>query len=518
MTDSAFFCITCTTEIDPSYKACPHCGEPITDFLRQYLVDPIDGKYKIISRLGIGGMGEVYKVLHLRLNSIRVVKLMRAKLQESDAEARFVREARLATRIHHPNVATLFDFATLPDGTNYMVWEYIEGTNLAEMLRVRGPLPPGECARICIQALEGLEAVHRAGIVHRDISPENIMIAVDESGTPRVKLIDLGIAKHSSDAGEDQTKTGIFVGKWKYCSPEHFGLLDSTESIDARADIYSFGIVMYELLTGRPPFVAQSPQKYLMLHTTENPAPLAEIEPGLARMEALQSVVFRALRKKRADRFHDAGEFRRALEAILDTLPEITEVETLAGTTPIPTRAADGHGVGFEKWLLAPEPAMNTTATTVDEEVLPGVLPEPGSRRKDATLYAAIAALLILAIAVVAYFVRGRAGGDDLVAAKPEAGTVQPAGGTLAVNAYPWAEITRISEVGGGKNVLTARAVTPAALTVSAGEYEIEAVSPQSGETVVERVKVDANGRAVVMLQFKNSQPAGLPDFIEVVQ
>src|SRR6266852_8565512 len=139
----AFFCIHCRSEIDSKFKACPHCGEPITDFLRRYLETPIDGKYQILAQLGVGGMGEVYKVLHVHLNAIRVIKLMRSAIaNDKSAHDRFLREARMATRIQHPNVAALFDFATLEDGSRYMVWEFIEGTNLHDLLESGGPMSP----------------------------------------------------------------------------------------------------------------------------------------------------------------------------------------------------------------------------------------------------------------------------------------------------------------------------------------------------------------------------------------
>src|SRR5437763_3113912 len=233
-----FTCIHCRSEIDPKFKACPYCGEPITEFLRRHLEVPIDGKYQILARLGVGGMGEVYKVLHIHLNAIRVIKLMRSTIAtDPAAHDRFVREARLATKIHHPNVAALHDFSTLDDGTNYMVWEYIEGRNLHELIETRGPLSPRYAAKIAIDALLGLDAIHRAGIVHRDISPENIMIAGDEDGEEHVKLIDLGIAKQGDGTESNKTKTGMFVGKWNYCSPEHLGMLAACERIDGRADL-----------------------------------------------------------------------------------------------------------------------------------------------------------------------------------------------------------------------------------------------------------------------------------------
>ncbi|HYU25398.1 MAG TPA: protein kinase, partial [Thermoanaerobaculia bacterium] len=142
-------CIHCRSEIDPKYKACPYCGEAITDFLRRYADSPIDGKYQILARLGIGGMGEVYKALHIHLNALRVIKLMRSGIaNDQGAHERFLREARMATRIHHPNVAALFDFSTLEDGTRYMVSEYIEGINLHELINERGPLSPRYAATL----------------------------------------------------------------------------------------------------------------------------------------------------------------------------------------------------------------------------------------------------------------------------------------------------------------------------------------------------------------------------------
>src|SRR5882762_5089886 len=156
-----FHCIHCRAEIDPKFKACPFCGEPITDFLRRYLETPIDGKYQILAQLGVGGMGEVYKVLHLHLNAVRVIKLIRSNIAGlTDVRERFLREARIATRINHPSVAALFDFSTLDDGSNYMVWEYIEGVNLHQIMERRRPLAPSYAVDLSIQALLGLEAIH----------------------------------------------------------------------------------------------------------------------------------------------------------------------------------------------------------------------------------------------------------------------------------------------------------------------------------------------------------------------
>src|ERR1041385_1117331 len=340
-----FLCIRCNREIDRSFKACPHGGEPVTDFLREYADKPIDGKYRILSRLGAGGMGEVYKVVHTFLGAIRVIKVIRPQISESgDAHDRFLREARLATKVHHPNVATLHDFAALPDGSHYMVWEFIDGENLAQVIRRRGVLPPREAADIMRQSLAGLEAIHRAGIVHRDISPENIMLTRDANGIDRVKIIDLGVAKSEDSDTGTMTKTGIFVGKLRYCSPEHLGFLAEGQKIDGRADLYSLAIVFVEILTGRPPFEATSPHQYILHYSRDTELQPVDLGPVPA---GLQPVIARALERDRNKRFASAREFAEAIDKVelpapvdadstMRLTPSQADVVTLVDTHPTP--------------------------------------------------------------------------------------------------------------------------------------------------------------------------------------
>src|SRR4051812_35902120 len=314
-------CIRCGVQIDRDFKACPHCGEPLTDFLREYADKPIDGKYRIVQRLGIGGMGEVFKVEHTFLGSTRVVKIIRAQISSSsDAHERFLREARLATKVQHPNVATLHDFSALPDGSHYMVWEFIEGQNLAQLLRQQGTLAPRHAVHIAIQALAGLEAIHRAGIVHRDISPENLMITHANDGSEFVKIIDLGVAK-AAESDVAMTQTGMFVGKFRYASPDHLGFLPAGERIDGRADLYSLAVVLFEMLAGRPPFEATSPHEYIIHHSRDEYANAPDLD-RITGNPALQTVLARALDRDRSKRFATAREFSDALAAIEPTLPD----------------------------------------------------------------------------------------------------------------------------------------------------------------------------------------------------
>jgi serine/threonine-protein kinase len=289
--------------------------------------DTLDGRYTITERLGAGGMGEVYKATHTFLGSSRVIKVVHPHISgNTDAKDRFLREARAATKIQHQNVATLHDFATLPDGAHYMVWEFIAGENLAQRLRLRGTLPPKLAVRITLQALRGLDAIHRAGIIHRDISPENLMITAEDE----VKIIDLGVAKVEDTDAVSSTRTGIFVGKLRYAAPEQLGFMPEGEKVDARADLYAMAMVLVELLTGRPPYEATSPHEYFMLHAVEPRKQTVSLPIELPGSAALQAVLEKALARDRNQRYANARDFAIALEEIDRTLPEPRDLPTMA--------------------------------------------------------------------------------------------------------------------------------------------------------------------------------------------
>jgi serine/threonine-protein kinase len=317
-------CLRCRQPIDSQLEQCPHCGERVTMFQRTYSDRLLDGKYQIIDRLGIGGMGEIFKVRHIHLNELRVIKIMRPNVAQDDQGLqRFLQEARTSTMIKHRNLAMLYDFAQLEDGSYYMVWEFIDGTNIQKWIAQNGPIPPRLTVEIAIQALHGLEHLHSMGLIHRDISPENIMLSQDYQGKLLVKVIDFGIAKQLAEGEGNQglTQTGMFLGKLKYASPEQAGFLKEGERLDPRSDLYSFGIVMYEMLAGRAPFQATNPHGYILKHVTEKPSPIAETAPGTKVPSQLESVIMRSLEKQRDARFATAGAFAEALEAIRNTIP-----------------------------------------------------------------------------------------------------------------------------------------------------------------------------------------------------
>jgi tRNA A-37 threonylcarbamoyl transferase component Bud32 len=533
-----FFCIHCKSDVDPKFKACPFCGEPITEFLRRYLEHPLDGKYKILSRLGIGGMGEVYKVLHVHLNAIRVIKLMRANIAtDPGAHDRFQREARLATKIQHPNVATLFDFSTLEDGSMYMVWEYIEGINLHELIDERGPLSARYAARLASQALHGLDAIHRAGIVHRDVSPENLMITRDatdtaadggDAGNERVKIIDLGIAKGATGE-DDKTKTGMFVGKWKYCSPEHLGMLPPGERIDGRADLYSFGIVLYEMLTGVPPFRADTPHAYLMMHAAQAPKAMREANPGVTAPPEFEAIILRALEKDRTKRFQSAREFAQAIDRIAPSLTEAPGAPApppaTAAVTDEATRAAPRELnaptvvsiAGDAATLVTPTPARGVPAARPAigdrqlDRVSIGVAPPPTVERpKPRMPFVAIAAVVVLVLAIGAWLLT-RAPKPIPPEPKP---AIAAAAAHLGINAFPWANVTAIRNVDNGQNIdLASPLVTPVPVDLAPGRYEVTLENPNFEKTITKTVSIAAGADQTLNVQFADPANVALPDF-----
>jgi len=281
----------------------------------------LDGKYEIVQRLGSGGMGEVYLVRHVHLQELRVVKILRQDLAaDPSAQKRFMREARLATQVKHPNVAILYDFSTLPDGSFYMVWEHIQGQDVGDRLRRHGPFPVGVAVRLGIQALQGLEAVHATGVIHRDLSPDNLMITEDKGGNLRVKIIDLGLARTLDvDASHEITQVGMFMGKLQYCSPEQAGV-PAGAALDHRSDLYSFGLVLYEMIAGLPPFDSENQHGFIFKRLSEDPLPLRGRKAGIDVPMELDRVVRRALERDREQRFPDARGFIQALERVDQSL------------------------------------------------------------------------------------------------------------------------------------------------------------------------------------------------------
>jgi serine/threonine protein kinase len=303
----------------------------------------LDGKYEIVQRLGGGGMGEVYLVRHVHLQELRVIKILRQDLEaDPTAQKRFMREARLATQIKHPNVAIVYDFATLPDGSFYMVWEHIEGEDVGDRIRRQGPFLLPVAVRLGIQTLQGLEAVHSTGVIHRDLSPDNLMITEDKAGNLRLKIIDLGLARTlEAEPNLEITQVGMFMGKLQYCSPEQASPGGAT--LDHRSDIYSVGVVLYEMISGLPPFESENQHGFIFKRLSEDPLPLRGRNPRVEVPVELDRVVRRALERDRELRYPDARSFINALERVQHSLTAVETREILMNpylTKTLPPSAA----------------------------------------------------------------------------------------------------------------------------------------------------------------------------------
>lgn len=288
----------------------------------------LDGKYEVLRHLGGGGMGEVYLVRHIHLEEKRVVKILRAdRVADPDAQKRFLREARFATQIKHPHVAILYDYSRLGDGSFYMVWEYIEGEDVGSRIRRAGPFPARAAVTLAMQGLEGLAAIHGAGMIHRDVSPDNLMIAANAPEEWHLKIIDLGLAKNlEPDPDLEVTQDGMFMGKLLYCAPEQAGL-HKGETLDNRTDLYSFGLVLYEMIAGQPPFEAETPHGAIFKRLSEDPIPLGRRNPRAMVPAELEPVVMRALAREREDRYPDARKFIEALSGVAQRLDRMETQE-----------------------------------------------------------------------------------------------------------------------------------------------------------------------------------------------
>jgi eukaryotic-like serine/threonine-protein kinase len=300
-------------------------GEP--DTRETEAVDPLIGRrvrdFLIRERIGRGGMGAVYRADHILLHEPRALKVIRAELfrHVPHAVERFEREARIAVKLRHPNLVLLHDFF-VEDGDHFLVMEYVVGQSLAELLHARGALSTAEICSIGAQCCAGLAHAHELGIVHRDLSPENVMLTPTPDG-PAVKIIDFGVARAALSTEATQriqnatlTRAGDFIGKPRYASPEQAGSLRPGEDLDGRSDLYSLGLVLYEMATGVLPFHSESAIGYLALQLYQDPPAPSKVRPELNVSPQLERVILRCLKKDRSQRYASCAELGRALEDV----------------------------------------------------------------------------------------------------------------------------------------------------------------------------------------------------------
>lgn len=270
-------------------------------------------EYEILEVLGKGGMGTVYRARHVYLDKERAIKVVRSALNHSSFSERFIREARILSDLHHPNLVQLFEFGSLDGGAFFMVLEFIQGESVKARMHRLGRIPIVEAIGIIREAAMGLQKAHEKGIIHRDISPDNLML-VPEGGKETTKVIDFGIAKAFLDKGEGQTMTNTFIGKPEYASPEQCGFLKEGENVDARSDIYSLAVTLHTMIAGTLPFKSPSPQGYLVKHMTQKPQTLSQVVPDAP--PALDQILQKGMNSRREKRHSSMEEFLKEINTL----------------------------------------------------------------------------------------------------------------------------------------------------------------------------------------------------------
>ncbi len=512
----------------------------------------LEGKFEILSKIREGGMGAIYTVRHRLLGEIRVVKVMRPQLAgDQEFAARFLREAQTAIRLRHPNIAQLYDFSTDEEGNAYIVMEFIEGIDLRELVRRFGPPSLGLTLEIAVQGLAALGFLHRRKMVHRDISPDNLMLARDADGRPMVKLIDLGIVK-VLEADHGLTSTGVFLGKLRYAAPEQL-LAAEGRSIDQRADLYSFGIVLYELLTGKFPIPGSTSSSLIAGHLYQGPLSFDVTDPEGRVPEPLRELVMRLLSKEPDGRVSSAEELTEALAPLrrdhpwsaaelANILASVTPPGAGAGTPvesaqrrldrqfggvtptpvtvqpvgPITAEAAASPLPSAEELeapteLMPPPEKVQTPTVSIPPPVpaaaasapaaaaAPELAPEPATTKRRSWLLAAgLAFTLVVLGGALAGVVLLK---DRLFPSSPPTLPESPAGaaagiaavpGILVIHAVPWAEVIEIRSAAGDPIAVPGPGVTPLAVPLPPGSYTVSLRNPLLGKQGSAQVEVRA--------------------------
>jgi serine/threonine protein kinase len=277
----------------------------------------IDGRYEVISFIGEGGMGRVYKALHVGIDKIVALKTLNREHAVDDILVRrFQQEAKTASALSHPNLLTVQDFGITDGGEPYFVMEYLHGSSLSTIIKEQKPFDANRFLPIFEQLCLALAYAHEHGVIHRDIKPSNIMLMQDADGKESAKILDFGIAKFTPASAEkdtgELTRTGEIIGSPRYMSPEQ-GL---GRKLDSRADIYSLGCVMYECITGEPPFMGDNAIETVVKHVNEQPRSLHEVKPDLRLPNGLNEVVLRCLAKAPDDRYQNFADLNADLARV----------------------------------------------------------------------------------------------------------------------------------------------------------------------------------------------------------
>jgi serine/threonine-protein kinase len=396
----------------------------------------VGGRYHIVSLIGEGGMGVVYKAEQRLGSTVRkvAVKTLHAELsRDPSITARFHREVGTVAQLEHPNTVRVYDFGSTDDGTLYIAMEFLDGKALNRVIETESPLEPRRVGQIIRQIAGSLDEAHRQGVVHRDLKPENVLLIERAGEKDVVKLVDFGIAARTESAEREKeqklTQQGMVLGTPPYMSPEQF----TGKTLDLRSDVYSLGIMVYEMLTGQLPFQADTAWQWATHHMTSPPRSFDETPGGGRIPEALRRTVLKALSKEPADRQSSAGQFYTEFVANLGNVASLApkavpplatnKTEAMPQATPF----AMAPTAGMEALPAAPAIASPPVA-------LPPAPPREAASSPNRTLVyglSGVGAVLLIAMGVVA--LTGNRGSNDdppLVVTPPVASTAAPAGET----------------------------------------------------------------------------------------
>jgi serine/threonine-protein kinase len=389
-------CLHCASLCAEGHSFCFACGAELGPEAAQKQDDPLIGQvlpggYRVTHLVGVGGMGRVYCAEQVALGRTVAVKVVHPHLADDAlAGGRFLNEARAASRLSHPNSVAIFDFGRTNDGHPYIVMEYLRGRDLGRVAQSEGPLPLRRVVDVLRQTLAALGEAHALGIVHRDLKPDNIVLEPLRSGLDFVKVVDFGLAKQISGAHSSLrgvvTQPGLVCGTPEYMSPEQ----GRGDDLDGRSDLYSVGVVLFELLAGRVPFVADTATKTLLLQLTEPPPDPRDVAPDRAIPAAFAELALRSLAKSRDDRMQSARAFSDALEQALidtegrhagETMPATSiRCGNCGGLSPIGRRFCGDCGAA----IATPEPIAAVTVP-VDANAPTVPPPPPASSRTAAS-------------------------------------------------------------------------------------------------------------------------------------
>ena len=394
-------CPRCGDQFENDVAFCPKDGARLSaarseaDLIGTIIAD----RYRITGTIGGGGMGHVYKAEHIRMKRQCAIKVLRANLSgDPEATQRFQREAENASQLSHPNVAQIYDFGE-HEGLVYLAMEFIAGESLAGLLQRQAAVHPDIAADIISQSAAALEAAHARHVLHRDVKPDNIMLAKNADGTYQVKLVDFGIARAMSSDQQRVTRTGLVIGTPEFMSPEQI----AGEELDSRSDLYALALVAFQCLTGKDAFPNTNSKQNLILRLTSRPRTLAEVREDMPWTDALQQVFDRALAPDPDERYESIGRFAEELStAISEMTPSETSalyrkaldqrVVRVASRTPhsdlraisnpravpaetVPSRTASRTGATSaqtEPGATLEAPAPNTTPASVTQVPPPG--------------------------------------------------------------------------------------------------------------------------------------------------